>query len=57
MSGLSVTITTIFTFLFSILILVIGLKLGNSVLSKIFGKYSPVLSAIIIILMGVFQLI
>lgn len=57
MSGLSVTITTIFTFLFSILILVIGLKLGNSVLSKIFGKYSPVLSAIIIILMGVLQLI
>ena len=39
-----------------VLILILGLKIGNSFLSEIFGKYSGLLSAIIIILMGVFQL-
>lgn len=56
MSGISISLTTIFTFIFSILILVIGLKIGNSFLSKIFGKYSSLLSSIIIIIMGIVQL-
>ena len=49
MSGISIPLTTAFTFIF-------GFKIGNSFLSKIFGKYSGLLSALIIILMGVFQL-
>ena len=57
MSGISIPLTTIFTFIFSILILILGLKIGNSFLSKIFGKYSDLLSAIIIIAMGLFQLL
>ena len=57
MSGISIPLTTIFTFIFSILILILGLKIGNSFLSKIFGKYSDLLSAIIIIAMGIFQLL
>ena len=56
MSGISIPLTTAFTFIFSVLILIIGFKIGNSFLSKIFGKYSGLLSALIIILMGVFQL-
>ena len=56
MSGISISLTTVFTFIFSVLILILGLKIGNSFLSEIFGKYSDLLSAIIIILMGVFQL-
>ena len=56
MSGISIPLTTAFTFIFSVLILIIGFKIGNSFLSKIFGKYSVLLSALIIILMGVFQL-
>lgn len=56
MSGISIPLTTIFTFIFSIIILILGLKIGNSFLSKIFGKYSALLSAIIIILMGIYQL-
>lgn len=56
MSGISISLTTVFTFIFSVLILILGLKIGNSFLSEIFGKYSGLLSAIIIILMGVFQL-
>lgn len=57
MSGISIPLTTIFTFIFSILILILGLKIGNSFLSKIFGKYSSLISAIIIISMGIFQLL
>ena len=57
MSGISIPLTTIFTFIFSILILILGLKIGNSFLSKIFGKYSGLISAIIIIVMGIFQLL
>lgn len=57
MSGISIPLTTIFTFIFSVFILIIGLKIGNSFLSKIFGKYSDLLSAIIIIAMGIFQLL
>ena len=56
MAGISIPLTTAFTFIFSVLILIIGFKIGNSFLSKIFGKYSGLLSALIIILMGVFQL-
>ena len=54
--ALGIPLTTAFTFIFSVLILIIGFKIGNSFLSKIFGKYSGLLSALIIILMGVFQL-
>lgn len=57
MSGISIPLTTLFTFLFSILILIVGLKIGNSFLSEIFGKYSGLISAIIIIAMGIFQLL
>ncbi|MEN8076463.1 sporulation membrane protein YtaF [Clostridioides difficile] len=56
MSGISIPLTTIFTFIFSVLILIVGLKIGNSFLSKIFGKYSGLLSALIIIVMGIVQL-
>ena len=56
MSGISISLTTVFTFIFSVLILILGLKIGNSFLSKLFGKYSNLISSIIIILMGVFQL-
>ena len=56
-SGISIPLTAIFTFIFSILILILGLKIGNSFLSNIFGKYSGLISAIIIIAMGIFQLL
>lgn len=57
MSGISIPLTTIFTFIFSILILILGFKIGNSFLSEILGKYSGLISAIIIIAMGIFQLL
>ena len=55
-SGISLPLTILFTLIFSILLLIIGLKIGNSFLSKIFGKYSSLLSSVIIIIMGILQL-
>ena len=54
-SGISIFLTTILTFVFSIITMSIGLKLGSRYLSKIFGEYSPLFSAIIIIAMGIFE--
>ena len=54
-SGISIFLTTILTFVFSIITMSIGLKLGSWYLSKIFGEYSPLFSAIIIIAMGIFE--
>ena len=53
--ALSIFLTTILTFVFSIITMSIGLKLGSKYLSKIFGEYSPLFSAIIIIAMGIFE--
>lgn len=57
MAGLSIFLTTVFTFIFSILTLLLGLKIGNSYLSKFFGKYSSYITALIIIIMGLSELI
>lgn len=54
-SGVSIILTTILTFVFSIITMIIGLKLGSRYLSKIFGEYSSLFSAIIIIAMGIFE--
>lgn len=54
-SGISIFLTTILTFVFSVITMIIGLKLGARYLSKIFGEYSPLFSAIIIIAMGIFE--
>ena len=54
-SGISIFLTTILTFIFSVITMIIGLKLGSKYLSKFFGEYSPLLSSIIIIAMGIFE--
>ena len=54
-SGISIFLTTILTFVFSVITMIIGLKLGSRYLSKIFGEYSPLISAVIIIAMGIFE--
>ena len=54
-SGISIILTTILTFVFSVITMIIGLKLGSRYLSKIFGEYSPLISAVIIRAMGIFE--
>ena len=57
MSGISVPITTTFTFIFSIFMVIIGLKIGTSIFSKLFGKAAPLFSSFIIAIMGLYQII
>ena len=55
-AGLNIFIITIFTFVFSILTIYIGYILGDTYLSKILGKYATMVSGIIIILLGLYEI-
>lgn len=55
-SGINIYLTCLFTFIFSILSLFIGLKIGNSCFSKIVGKNSSLIAGAIIVIMGIIQL-
>ena len=54
--GMSVILTTIFSFFFSMVFVKLGYILGKGFLSDIFGKYSPIISSLIIISLGIYQL-
>ena len=56
-SGINIYLTSLFTFIFSFLTLILGLKIGNSVFSKILGEHSSLISGIIIIIMGIVELL
>lgn len=56
-AGLNILFTSIVTFFMSSLFLEIGDKLGNSVFSKIFGKYSGFISGILIIFIGLYEIL
>lgn len=55
-SGLNIFIITIFTFIFSIITIYIGYILGDSYLSKILGKYATMVSGIVIIILGIYEI-
>lgn len=55
-SGLNIFIITIFTFIFSIITIYIGYILGDSYLSKILGKHATMISGIIIIILGLYEI-
>lgn len=55
-TGLNIMYTTLVTFIFSILTISLGSLLGNSYLSKMFGKYAPLISGIIMVLLGVYEM-
>lgn len=55
-SGLNIFIITIFTFIFSIMTIYIGYILGDSYLSKILGKYATIVSGVIIIILGLYEM-
>lgn len=54
-AGLNVFITSIVTFFISALFLEIGDKLGSGFFSKIFGKYSDLISGLLIVFIGVYE--
>lgn len=56
-TGLSILLTVIFTFVFSILAIRLGTKIGYSCFAKILGEYAPLMSALIILFLGIYEMI
>ena len=56
MIDININFTFIFTLIFSFLLLYIGNRIGRNILNDKLEKYSNILSSLIIILLGVFQL-
>lgn len=55
-TGLSIFITSIFCFIFSLLAVRLGYFLGSSYLSEVFGKYGPIISGIMFIILGIYEM-
>lgn len=55
-TGLNILITTFCTFVFSILSIILGCFIGNSCLSGILGKYASLISSIIIVCLGIYEI-
>lgn len=56
-AGVNLFSTLFFTFIFSISFIYIGILLGNKILGKVLGKFSPLISGIILILLGIIEII
>lgn len=54
-TGVNIPITVISTFIFSILLLTLGKVIGNNVFGNIFGKYAPLFSGILLIILGLIE--
>ncbi|QUF82198.1 sporulation membrane protein YtaF [Clostridium butyricum] len=56
-TGVNVSITVICTFILSIALLMLGKSIGHNVLGAICGKYAPLISGVLLIILGIFELI
>lgn len=56
-AGLNVKMTSLFTFIVSIVAITLGYMLGEKYLSKTFGKYTAIVSGISIIFLGIYELL
>ncbi|MDR3598523.1 sporulation membrane protein YtaF [Clostridium sp.] len=54
-TGVSIQFTVISTFILSILTIIFGESIGNHVLGKFFGKYAPLFSGILLIILGIIE--
>ncbi|MBV7274353.1 manganese efflux pump [Clostridium sp. PL3] len=54
-TGVSIQFTVIFTFILSILLIMFGEILGNHILGKVFGKYAPLFSGILLVILGIIE--
>lgn len=55
-TGLNMYLTSLCSFLFSVLFIQLGYYVGNKFLSKRLSKYSEIVSALIIIILGIYEL-
>lgn len=56
-TGVSIKFTVISTFVLSIIIILLGESIGNRVLGKILGKYAPLFSGVLLIILGILELL
>jgi putative sporulation protein YtaF len=54
-TGVSIHITVITTFIFSILTIIFGEAVGNHILGKFLGKFAPLISGILLIMLGIIE--
>lgn len=56
-TGVNVSITVICTFILSIALLMLCKSIGHNILVSICGKYAPLISGVLLIILGIFELI
>ncbi|URZ04869.1 manganese efflux pump [Clostridium felsineum] len=56
-TGVNIEFTVVFTFALSILTILFGEYIGNHVLGRFFGKYTPLVSGILFILLGIIEIL
>jgi putative sporulation protein YtaF len=54
-TGVNIQYTVILTFIFSILLITIGETIGNNVFGNFLGKYAPLISGILLIILGIIE--
>ncbi len=54
-TGVSIQFTVISTFILSIITIILGEAVGKHVLGKFFGKYAPLFSGILLIMLGIIE--
>ena len=55
-TGVDIKLTVIFTFILSIAALLLGSLIGNNVIGKICGKYAPLVSGVLLMLLGAIEM-
>lgn len=54
-AGISIYLNTIFTFIITLISLILGVNIGNSYISKVFGKYTGLVSGVLMIILGSYE--
>lgn len=54
-TGISIQYTVVFTFILSAISIILGEALGNHILGKVLGKYAPLFSGILLIILGIIE--
>ena len=56
-TGLNIYATVIGTLFFSLISILVGCLVGRSYISKFLGKFAPLVSGLIIVLLGIYKLL
>lgn len=54
-TGINIFYSTLFTFIVTLVSIVLGSCLGNSFLGKFLGRYSPLVSSLLLIILGIYE--